>query len=144
MKISQTISETLSFDIPTIKNVDAPFSIGQESRIILEYARAAKLKSYIPASPPPNFKLKLDTHTQVSLQKKGGSSTPCPPWICAWKYGAVWNDLGTDCYEERVNYKSTNWWTWTYLRLGSQSDPCVYVGWKIWGWVWAWHIRRSF
>ena len=79
MKISQTISETLSFDIPTIKNVDAPFSIGQESRIILEYARAAKLKSYIPASPPPNFKLKLDTHTQVSLQKKGGSSTPCPP-----------------------------------------------------------------
>ena len=62
MKISQTISETLS--IPTIKNVDAPFSTGQESWIILEYAGVdpalcfdlfleSKIKELYPSIPPP-------------------------------------------------------------------------------------------
>ena len=98
MKISQKISETLS--IPTIKNVDAPFSTGQESWIILKYAGVdpalcfylfleSKIKELYP-SIPPHFKLKLDTHTQ----KKGGRRPLDPPlnlrlrvWSCVERLG---------------------------------------------------------
>ena len=146
MKISQKISETLS--IPTIKNVDAPFSTGQESWIILEYAGVdpalcfdlfleSKIKELYPSIPPPILSWNW-THTH---RKRGVVDPLTPPpesapeslELCGTTWGQILINRGWT--NQLIDGHLTN------LRVGSQWDPCAYIGWKIWGWVWAWHTH---